>query len=114
MFLLVICCVICCVWPSRLTLCGCSPSSVTIPDLPFSRALDFNESLNIRMIQPDVDTKSAMPDGSAVLPDTVPHDPLIPAINGDQPSPIDLPPESPEDKGIIRCTAPPSPEPRSF
>ena len=59
------------------------------------------------MIQPDVDTKTNMPDGSAVLAETLHTEMTLPTINGDQESPADLPPESPEDKGIIRCTPAP-------
>ena len=88
--------------------CGNSSLSVTIPDLHPSRTVDFNESLNRLMIHPDVDTKTNMPDGSAVLAETLHTEMTLPTINGDQESPADLPPESPEDKGIIRCTpAPP-------
>jgi len=60
------------------------------------------------MIQPDVDTKTTMPDGSAVLPETLHPESIISTVNGDQESPVDLPPQSPEDKGIIRCTLPAS------
>ena len=54
------------------------------------------------MINSEVE-KVNMPDGSALLPEAVPADIGLPSINGEQESPLD-PPESPEDKGIIRCT----------
>jgi len=57
------------------------------------------------MIQTEVD-KNTMPDGSAPIGDIVPSGIMLPAINGDiQESPLEAP-ESPEDKGIIRCTSP--------
>ena len=54
------------------------------------------------MIHPDAD-KSTMPDGSAVFPDTLHNDVSLQFVNGDQESPLG--PESPEDKGIIRCNS---------
>jgi len=56
------------------------------------------------MINSDVE-KSNMPDGSGLLADSIHSEHLLHSINGDQESPIGLP-ESPEDKGIIRCTPP--------
>lgn len=47
-----------------------------------------------------------MPDGSALLPDTLHTEVLVQQVNGDQGSPVGIP-ESPEDKGIIRCMHPP-------
>lgn len=55
------------------------------------------------MIQQDVD-KNIMPDGSSLLAEALHAETILPSINGDQDSPLGGP-ESPEDKGIIRCTA---------
>ena len=56
------------------------------------------------MIHSDVDKSGTMPDGSALLPDTLHTEGILPSINGDQESPLGGGlPESPEDKGIIRC-----------
>jgi hypothetical protein len=76
---------------------------LTIPDLSVSYSLNFNESLHRRlMIHPEVD-KDTMPDGSAPLHSEAVHaDISMPMINGAE-SPLGIP-ESPEDKGIIRCT----------
>lgn len=58
------------------------------------------------MIYSEVDKSGTMPDGSALLPDTLHTEVILPSINGDQESPLGGIPESPEDKGIIRCTFP--------
>jgi len=55
------------------------------------------------MIQPDVD-KNIMPDGSSLMAEALHTDTILPNINGTQDSPLPGP-ESPEDKGIIRCMA---------
>ena len=74
----------------------------TIPDFSTPHSVNFNESLHRLMIRSEVD-KSTMPDGSALLPDALHTEATLPSINGDQESPLGIP-ESPEDKGIIRCT----------
>jgi len=56
------------------------------------------------MIQPDVD-KTTMPDGSSLMAEALHTDTVLPTINGEHGSPLGGP-ESPEDKGIIRCIAP--------
>jgi hypothetical protein len=75
----------------------------TIPDIALPPLLTFDESFHSAlMIQPDVD-KNIMPDGSSLLAEALHAETILPSINGDHDSPP-AGPESPEDKGIIRCT----------
>jgi hypothetical protein len=82
--------------------CSCQDESIpTIPDFTRPTAVDVNESFYRLMIPSDVD-KATMPDGNAVGSESLHAESILPAINGDQYSPLAAP-ESPEDKGIIRC-----------
>jgi hypothetical protein len=47
--------------------------------------------------------KNNMPDGSGPLAEALHAETILQNINGDLESPLGVP-ESPEDKGIIRCT----------
>ena len=81
---------------------GQDDDSSTIPDIAVRPSVNFNESLlRELMIQPDVD-KNIMPDGSALPAEALHADTVPTSMNGDQDSPPGGP-ESPEDKGIIRC-----------
>ena len=75
----------------------------TIPDFSIPYSVAFNESLHRSLMNQSEVDKNTMPDGSGPLADTLHAETILQTINGDQESPL-AGPDSPEDKGIIRCS----------